>query len=95
MLAQFYLWFWFNTEWYLTPVDRRPYTFIFRDFLYNHVPLFCLILLVWFSGVFYWNLYHPVPAYFTLLFSAGLLSHLSWGTTWIEKQQEYPEYLGD
>lgn len=95
MLGRIYQKIWFHTEFWLTPVDRRPLTFIMKDWIYTHVGLFCLILVVYFGGVFYWNLHHPLPASIIGFFSAGLLAHLVWGTKWIEGQQEYPEYLGD
>ena len=94
-LQTFYCWFWFNTEWYLTPVNRRPYTFIMRDWLFRHVTTFVVILIVCFGLIFWFNLYHPLPASIIGFFSAGLLAHLVWGSKWIEGEQEYPEYLGE
>lgn len=93
-LGRAYQWFWFHSEWYLTPVNRRPYTFIMRDWIYTHVGLSVLVIIVWFSGVFVWNLYHPVPASIVGFSSAGLLAHLVWGSKYIENQQEFPQYLG-
>ncbi len=94
-LMEFYQWFWFKTEFWLTPVNRRPYTFIMRDWVFNHMGAFIFILFLWFGGVFAWNLYHPVPALITGFLSAFLLAHLIWGTKWIEGQQESPHYLGE
>jgi len=95
MLGNFYQWFWFHTEFWLTPIDRRPYTFIMRDWIYTHVGWFILILIAWFGGVFVWNLHHPLPASIVGFLSAFLLAHLVWGTKWIEGQQEVPDYLGE
>ena len=95
MLGRFYEWFWFHTEWYLTPINRRPYTFIFRDFIYTHAGWFFLMLAVWFGLVFAWNLSHPLPASIIGFLSSFLLAHLVWGTKWIEGQQENPEYIHD
>jgi len=93
ILGKFYQWFWFNTEFWLTPVDRRPYTFIMRDWIYTHIGWFIVMASVWFAGVFTWVLFQPVPASFIGFFSAFLLAHLVWGSKWIEGQQEFPEYL--
>ena len=93
-LGEFYQWSWFRVEFWLTPVNRRPLTFIMRDWLFRHTTSFIVILAVWFGGVFVWNLYHPVPASIVGFLSAFLLAHLIWGTKWIEHQQESPEYLG-
>jgi len=95
MLGEWYQKFWFATEFYLTPVNRRPYTFIMRDWIYNHVLQFVCICVVWFVGIFVWNLYHPLPASISGFFSAFLLAHLIWGSRWIENQQEEPQYLGE
>ncbi len=94
-LGLFYQRFWYFTEFWLTPVNRRPYTFIIRDFIYSHSGLSIAIISVWFSLVFVFNLYHPVPASLIFIFSAFLLGHLIWGTKYIEQQQEWPTYLGE
>lgn len=94
MLGKIYQWLWFRVEFWLTPINRRPLTFIFRDWIFNHVGWFVFILFLWFGGVFAWNLYHPVPASIVGFLSAFLLAHLVWGTKYIEQQQEFPEYLG-
>lgn len=95
MLGGFYQWFWFHTEFWLTPVDRRPYTFIMRDWIYTHVGWFVLMLGIWFAAFFTWNLYHPVPASIIGSLSVFLLAHLVWGSKWIEGQQESPVFLGE
>ena len=95
MLGDFYQWFWFHTEFWLTPHNRRPYTFIMRDWLYNHPVVFWAMLVTWYGLVFAWNLTTPLPASIVGFCSAFLLAHLVWGTAWIEHQQESPQYLGD
>ncbi len=94
MLGRFYQWFWFHTEFWLTPVNRRPYTFIMRDWLYNHVGWFVVILVIWFGGILAWSLFNPTLASILGFLSGFLLAHLIWGTKWIEGQQELPQYLG-
>ncbi len=95
MLGRFYQQLWFHTEFWLTPVNRRPYTFIMRDWIYTHGNLFVIILALWLGGLVNWSVYQPVPALITGILSSFLLAHLVWGTKWIEGQQEYPEYLGE
>ena len=85
-LGEFYQRFWYATEFWLTPVNRRPYTFIMRDWLFRHTTSFIVILVVWVAGMFSWNLYHPVPAYIVSSLGWFLLAHLIWGTKWIEHQ---------
>ncbi len=94
LLGRFYQSFWFHTEFWLTRVDRRPYTFIMRDWLYSHVVWFVAILVAYFGGLFTWVVFNPLPASIVIFLSAFLLAHLVWGSKWIEGQQEYPEYLG-
>ena len=94
LLGRFYQWFWFHTEFWLTPVNRRPYTFIMRDWIYAHGGYTVLMVVVWFIGVFMWNMNCPILASVVGFFTAFLLAHLVWGSTWIEGQQEYPTYLG-
>jgi len=95
MLGQWYQWFWFHTEWYLTPVNRRPYTFIFRDWIYNNTEAFTCITLIWFIGIVALSYQCGVAATIIGIASAALYAHLMWGSKWIEGQQEYPEYLGE
>lgn len=92
-LADFYLWFWFHTEFWLTPVNRRPYTYIFRDWIFTHQwPAFAIFwtitgLLAWAVTCSAW--YLPLYSFYFML-----VAHLIWGSKWIEGQQEVPTYLG-
>ncbi len=80
--------FWFATQFWLKPKDRRPYTFMLRDFYHAHPILWTMIMIgvgkfvIWLS----W-------AYF-VAFSIGLIfGHLFWGKKYRAGQQESPEYL--
>ena len=95
MLARFYLWFWFHSEFWLTPVDRRPYTFIFRDWIYTHLPFAISLILAWFVGMVVLSIWHGTVSAILSILTGLLVAHLVWGTKWIEGQQEYPEYLGE
>lgn len=90
-----YEWFWFNTQWWLNPVDRRPYTFIFRDWIYPHMKWFLVILAIWYAGMFTWLAFNPWPSGLLLVLSSWLAAHLIWGACWIPNQQEDPPYMGE
>jgi len=94
-LQKVYWWLWFHIEFNRTPVDRRPFTFIMRDYFNLHpVPAWTMTA-IWFAGMFVFNLFHPVPASIIGYFSAFVLAHVIWGAPWIEGQQENPQYLGE
>ena len=94
MLGRFYQWFWFHTEWYLTPVNRRPYTFIFRDWIFTHTSAFIVIVVAFYVTMITLSVWHGTASTITTSLCSFLLAHLVWGSKWIESQQEYPEYLG-
>ena len=94
MLGRFYQWFWFHTEFWLTPVNRRPYTFIMRDWIYTHSDLATSLILFWFAGMITLSIWHGTLATVLSILTGFLAAHLVWGSSWIEGQQEYPEYLG-
>lgn len=99
MISNLYKWFWFNTQvWIKKPEDRRPYTYLIRDF-YHRQPLLFILL----SGIFFYCLgrwwWQVSLAVFLMIVVALLigviLGHLFWGKKHIEGQQEYPTYLGE
>ena len=80
--------FWFASQFWLKPADRRPYTFILRDFYHDHPILWTMLMIgtgkfvIWLS----WEWF--------IVFCVGLIfGHLFWGKKWVEGEQEYPEYL--
>jgi len=93
-LGDFYLWFWFHSEFWITPVDRRPYTFIFRDFIYTHVPLSVTLIILFYAGMIVLSIWHGTMSTIIVAVGSFILAHLVFGTKWIEGQQEFPEYLG-
>jgi hypothetical protein len=93
-LAKFYLWFWFHTEFWLTPMDRRPYTFIMRDWIYTHLNIFALFIASFYAGMIALSIWHGTASTIVSSLGSFVLAHLIWGSAWIEGQQEYPEYLG-
>lgn len=93
-LASFYLWFWFHTEFWLTPINRRPYTFIIRDWIYPHMALFLWLVLAVFIGLINFAQTQPLTSIILSCLSSLLCAHLVWGSAWIEGEQETPEYLG-
>ncbi len=92
---QLYAWFWFHTEVWLKPEDRRPYTFIMRDWIYPHMKWFLAILGVWYTGNFIWLNYNTWAPAILLTLSSWLCAHLVWGSGWIPGEQEYPTYNPD
>jgi|GEM_PF-5121327 hypothetical protein len=93
--ADFYQRFWFATEFWLTPVDRRPYTFIFKDWIGNNRVLAVLLIAAWFIGMIILSVWHGTLSTILTIFSALLTAHLVFGAKWIEGQQEFPEYNPD
>jgi hypothetical protein len=94
-LGEFYCKFWFATEFWLTPKDRRPYTFIFRDYIYRHNLIASLLILAFYMGMIALSVWHGTASTITIAVGSFLLAHLVWGTAWIEHQQESPEYNPD
>lgn len=95
-LGRFYERFWFATEFWLTPVNRRPLTFIFRDWIFTHVPATIILAILWYLGLGLLAFFgHGLGAMILGCLSSFVLAHLVWGSTWILHQQEYPTYLGE
>ena len=95
MLGRLYLRFWYATEFWLTRTDRRPYTFIMRDWIFSHHRLTIALIIIWYGGLIALSPSHPLASLILGALSSFLLAHLVWGSAYIEHQQEYPEYLGD
>ena len=88
-LKDFYVQLWYHTEFWLTPVDRRPYTFIMRDWMYAHVLPAATCCIIAFGLLAWW---HSIAAIILAVMCGLLLGHLIWGTKYIENEQESPEY---
>ena len=89
-----YAWFWFHTEFWITNKEqRRPYTFIMRDWIYPHRNWFIVIQVAWMMlGV--WLVVWILPALFPIWVGGGWLSaHLIWGSKWKPGEQEWPPVL--
>jgi hypothetical protein len=88
-----YAYFWFHTEalWIKDPLARRPYTYIFRDWIFPHMTIFKVILAVWYAGMLTWLHWCPYPAAILLGLSSWVAAHLVWGADWIPGQQEDPQ----
>ena len=94
-LGYWYQRFWFATEFWLTPVDRRPYTFIWRDYIYAHVPQAVCLIALFYAGMIVLSIWHGTASTITIAIGSFVLAHLVWGSAWIESEQEYPAYLGE
>lgn len=92
-----YAWFWFHTEalWIKNTLLRRPYTYIFRDWLYPHMKWFLTILAVWYIGMLVWMHWNPYPPAILMALSSWLSAHLVWGSRWKKGEQEWPVYMGE
>jgi len=95
MLGRVYQWLWFKLEFWWTPVDRRPLTFIMRDFIYTHIPLFAALVFLFYAGMITLSIWHGTAATIISSLCSLLLAHLVWGSKYIESEQEFPEYLGE
>lgn len=92
-LGGLYIQFWYHTEFWLTPLDRRPYTFIMKDWIFTHQGWFILCLGLWLgvlavlacSG-------HGLITTILGVITGAIFGHLVWGAEWIEGQQEFPPY---
>ena len=75
-------------------MNRRPYTFVMRDWIYKHMNWFLTMTFTWFAGMVALSVWHGTTATVLSICTGMLVAHLVWGSAWIEGQQEYPEYLG-
>lgn len=98
LIGDLYEIFWFYTQLWLKPEDRRPYTYIFRD-LYHRSPL--VVITLGAIGFYLLGRYTTSVSIVVLLsivvalFVGIIMGHLWWGKKYIEGQQEYPTYLGE
>lgn len=86
-----YAWFWYHTEfWIKQPEQRRPYTYIMRDWIYPHMNWF-RAMLVCFNVLMGWLTFCIQPAVAVpWVLASWLCAHLTWGGGWIPGQQEWP-----
>ncbi len=93
-LTRAYWWFWFHTEWWIADkLKRRPYTFIMRDFWYQHEFWGWLIFAI-VTGLIIWAVYWSLWFLVLFAFHWTLFAHLRWGSKYIPGEQEEPEYTG-
>jgi hypothetical protein len=88
-----YCWVWYHTEFWLTPLNRRPFTFMMRDFWAEHKLWGTIIFLTVTGLIVYaciWSLWLGIPL---LAFHSMLFAHLWWGTKYIHGEQEDPQYF--
>jgi hypothetical protein len=92
-IANFYAWFWYHSEfWIANKLDRRPYTYIMRDWIYTHSNISTIIVFLWFALLIVVCPISPRWLIVTAIFSGLLVAHLVWGSQWIAEQQENPNY---
>ena len=89
-MTSLYTLLWYHVEFWLPPKERRPFTFIIRDFYHDH-PILWTFLCCWL--VYLFNHFIDTDLFSWLLVSIGILmGHLFWGRPWVVGEQEYPEY---
>jgi hypothetical protein len=87
-----YVYFWWHTQFWLSPLDRRPYTFIFRDEVYQH-PVRSGIIIFIVTSLLVWGTM-KIPALGILDMLYGFLwGHLMWGSKYIPGEQEDPPII--
>jgi len=94
-LGEFYERLWFAVEFRLTPVDRRPFTFIMRDFFNLHPIQAWSYTGLGYIGMGFLLYYSACAGGILIGVSAFVLAHVIWGAKYIEHQQEWPPYLGE
>ena len=92
-LGRFYLWFWYHTEFFLTPLNRRPYTFIMRDWIYTHANISGWLIIGWFCCMVILSHYYGMTATILSIFTALLTAHLIWGSKWIEGEMDISDCI--
>ncbi|MFA5401225.1 MAG: hypothetical protein WC359_12330 [Dehalococcoidia bacterium] len=111
VIEGWYYWFWFHIEalWIHDPVNRRPFTYMMRDFAHYHphwTGVICgtaaaiflgavMLADIFWCGISWWK--HLVLWLISgaLFVAAGVLAgHVLWGKDWIPGEQEEPPYLG-
>ena len=93
-LSRIYSWVWFHSEFLITPIDRRPWTFCLRDFLFSHPQWGGALIGLWFAGLVILSLSHGWIAVTLGVISAFVLGHVVWGEAWLFGQQEDIGKLG-
>lgn len=96
ILSKLYAWVWFHTEfWMANKLDRRPFTFIMRDWIFLHPGLAAFVIVLWFAGCFALAAWYIWIALILGILSSFVLAHVVWGSPWLKGQQEQPTYLGE
>lgn len=94
-LGNLYQRIWFATEFLVTPINRRPWTFCMRDFIFGHPWWAIPMIMAWYIGLIALQFYCSWASLGLGTVSSFVLAHVVWGAAWISKQQENPTYLGD
>jgi len=109
VIEGWYDWFWFHSQFWKEPLDRRPYTYMMRDFAHYHphwTGVICgtaaalyvgavMLADIFWCGTSWWKHLILWLSSGALFVAAGvLLGHVLWGKDWIPGQQEEPPYLG-
>ena len=94
-LEELYCKVWYASEFLLTPLDRRPWTFCMRDFIFLHPKLGGSFIGMWYAGLIALHFYCSWVSLVLGILSSFVLAHVVWGSKFIENEQEQPPYLSD
>ena len=86
-----YAWLWYHVEFWLKPADRRPFTFILRDF-YHQSPLMSVFLTLSAGYLLGRHYFIDFVTWGGLLIGV-VLGHLFWGKRYKPGEQENPPYI--
>ena len=88
-----YEYIWYHVLFFLPPEERRPFTFIMRDF-YHKSPFICIGVIVWILWAI--TLFHQVTWQELVLVGVGVIvGHLFFGKDYVAGEQEYPPFNPD
>jgi hypothetical protein len=92
----FYANLWYYTEFLVKDrMQRRPFTFILRDFQHHRPYIFWPIVAGFFFGFYAMTSWNLQAGFFVGGFGFMLLAHLDWGQAYVPHQQEQPPYCPD
>jgi hypothetical protein len=94
-LTKAYFWCWYHIEslWIEDKWLRRPFTYLFRDFLHQHLIIGIIIRLAIVTGVILltrWNYWGVLVG----MLYAFILGHIDW-SGYKPNEQEDPPYIPD
>ncbi len=94
-LEKIYCWIWYHFEFWMDKYARRPFTYIFRDFLHRYKAVGWIIRVILITGVLFLCRWCWWIGGLTGILYGLILGHLDWGTAYQPGEQENPPYIED